>query len=157
MRLPGGGRPRKSDKIREAEGHRGHSRPLSQRELMLPPTEPKCPSFLIGEGRKMWTRVVRCMLDHGTVQVEDGALLAAYCQAWGMLCAAASALNKLTVDDQLGDKGARLRRIIRESNDRIEKCTMHLGLNPSDQSKTPRGRTGYAGYPARRNHNPLSR
>ncbi len=83
----------------------------------------------------MWTRVVRCMLDHGTVQVEDGALLAAYCQAWGMLCAAASALNKLTVDDQLGDKGARLRRIIRESNDRIGKCTMHLGLSPVTRAK----------------------
>jgi P27 family predicted phage terminase small subunit len=71
-------------------GNPGH-RALNLRQP-VPSGSPTCPSFLQGEARREWRRILRALEPLGLATTVDRAALAAYCQLWGRWVAAEAAL-----------------------------------------------------------------
>lgn len=57
-------------------------RPLPQNEPKPQPVAPKRPTWLTGEGRKMWERLVPRLETLGLITNIDGEAFAAACQCW---------------------------------------------------------------------------
>ena len=74
-------RPKKPTNLKVLEGNPG-KRPLPENEPKPAPKAPKRPSWLTGEGRKMWDRLAPKLEKVGLLTEVDGEAFAAACQSW---------------------------------------------------------------------------
>lgn len=79
--------------LRVLKGNPG-KRPLPENEPKPQPLAPKRPAWLVGEARREWDRIVSELEKLGLLTVVDGAALAAYCHAYGLMVAAAKELRE---------------------------------------------------------------
>jgi P27 family predicted phage terminase small subunit len=75
------GRKPKPTALKELQGNPG-KRALNRSEPKPTSKRPSAPSFLNGEAKKEWNRMVRLLFALKLVTEVDRAALAAYCQAW---------------------------------------------------------------------------
>ncbi|MFH0809709.1 MAG: P27 family phage terminase small subunit, partial [Pseudomonadota bacterium] len=76
-----GGHNRKSARVKELEGNRGH-RPIGEEAVVkLPVTRPRCPKTLDKIAKGVWREIVHEMVKAGTITLVDRYLLASYCSA----------------------------------------------------------------------------
>jgi P27 family predicted phage terminase small subunit len=68
-------------KILEARG--SWRADLCADEVQFPPGKPTCPAWLDEEARAEWRKQVKQLDAAGILFEVDGAVLAAYCEAWG--------------------------------------------------------------------------
>jgi P27 family predicted phage terminase small subunit len=62
-------------------------------EAVYPPGAPDRPPWLEGEAAAEWDRQVAALESAGVLSVADGALLAAWCEAWAEFCQVAADLK----------------------------------------------------------------
>lgn len=86
------GRPPKPTALKVLEGNPG-KRPLNQNEPKPKPIAPERPSWLTGEAKREWERIVPELERVGLLTMVDGAALANYCQWWAIYVQAAKELK----------------------------------------------------------------
>jgi len=87
------GRKPKPTAVKVLEGNPG-KRPLNDGEARPDNKMPSCPKFLNQAARKEWRRVAGRLHKAGLLTYVDGALLAAYCQAYGRWAEAEQEMTK---------------------------------------------------------------
>jgi P27 family predicted phage terminase small subunit len=87
------GRPATPTALKRLAGNPG-KRALNDSEPQFPAGRPPCPTHLVGEAKKEWSRVTKLLLDAGLLTKADRAALSAYCQAWADWVAANEAMAK---------------------------------------------------------------
>ena len=75
------GRKPKPTALKLLEGNPG-KRPLNANEPIPPQGEVKCPSWLLPEAKKEWTRLAPAMESMGILTLADEKAFAGYCQAY---------------------------------------------------------------------------
>jgi P27 family predicted phage terminase small subunit len=78
------GRHPKPTPLRLLEGNREHRTIHDELEPRPEKKAPTCPKRLRGEERKAWRYLVKELDKMGTLATSDRAIMAAYCDAWGL-------------------------------------------------------------------------
>ena len=133
------GRKPKSNRGREAEGVRGHSRPLNRNEPKPAPTMPRMPSFLTKGARKEWKRLARALFELGILTSLDRNILAYYCLEYDRWVQAEMLIGQSGVvlkDKETGElrPNPALSAANRASL-RMQSVGALLGLDPSSRSR----------------------
>jgi P27 family predicted phage terminase small subunit len=119
------------------EGNPGR-RPLNENEPEFRPNSPRCPSYLQGEARREWRRVVNELYDAGVLTSVDRAALAAYCQCYARwIDAEAQIVTGGSVIKT--DKGNLIQSpwvsIANRSLEEMRKFMVEFGMTPSSRSR----------------------
>lgn len=131
------GRPPKPTALKQLAGNPGH-RPLNNTEPQFERTLPKCPTFIKGEARREWKRVVIELFDAGLLTSIDRAALAAYCQAWARWVEAEKRIteNGYTFKTESGyQQQTPWVGIANSALDLMRKFMSEFGMTPSSRSR----------------------
>ena len=142
----GRGRKRKPTALKLLTGNPG-GRPLPEREPKFAAGLPPCPAHLPARGKTEWHRVGKMLAAQGVMTHADRAVLASYCQAWGMWVDASEKLEKfgsmLNVDGVLTPSP--YLRLVEREREALVKFAAELGLTPVSRSRIianpPKGRS----------------
>ena len=94
------GRKRTPTALRVLRGNPG-GRPLNDREPSFSATVPGISKHLSAEAVAEWKRVAKLLADAGVLTEIDMAVLAAYCQSYGIAEQASQAIAKMAARDEL--------------------------------------------------------
>jgi len=130
------GRPPKPAAIKRAEGNPGR-RPIPV-EPDVSDKKPRCPSYLRGEAKKEWRRVVDDLHQAGIIMEVDRTVLALYCNALAQyLEAEAHVLVEGAVE--LTPNGYPVKSawltIRDKAFDQMMKCLTEMGMTPVSRAK----------------------
>ena len=145
------GRKPKPTNLRILQGNPG-KRPLPENEPKPTLLAPERPSWLVGEARREWERVVPELEKLGLLTVVDGAALAAYCQAYATMVQAEKELrahlrqhkkltvtyvNKAGADNEVPHPAI---KIARDAATTMKAFMTEFGLTPASRVRlaTPR-------------------
>lgn len=108
-------------------------------EPTFTPAAPTCPPSLKGEARKEWRRVVRQLLDLGTLSPLDRSTLAAHCLAWARLVEAERMIAETGGEVIRGPSGAPMqnpwRTVANQAAKQLHERTAELGLSPAARAR----------------------
>ena len=112
------------------------SRELEHRhdEPQPEPGAPKPPTWLSGEARAEWKRVVPELIRVGVLARVDRAVLVGYCESWGMFVASQRTVHDqgiIQTSKEGVDRPAAHVRVLNESRAAFLKFAQELGLSPS--------------------------
>lgn len=133
-------------KLKKLRGNPGR-RKINDREPQPAEATPTIPTWLQGEARAEWKRIVPELRTLGLLTLIDRAALVAYCQAWAELVACTKILQdegriitEPIVDkegDHIGDK-IRAHPIVRMQRDafaRVKVFAAEFGFTPASRSR----------------------
>lgn len=124
------------------EGNPGR-RPLNENEPEFRPNSPRCPTYLQGEARREWRRVVSELYDAGVLTSVDRAALAAYCQCYARWVDAEDHIARPAAEGGgsviTTDKGNLVQSpwvsIANRSLEEMRKFMVEFGMTPSSRSR----------------------
>jgi P27 family predicted phage terminase small subunit len=129
--------------ILEARGSwRGSVRPGEPRPAVEPPT---CPTFLKGESRAEWRRLVKVLSSMHVLAKADRTVLALLCLSWGDYCRAAAYVAKVEAELRRSGRSVyeadgrkktsrglrQAMRDMRTSADLVKQLADRFGLSPA--------------------------
>lgn len=102
---------------------------------------PEAPDWLSGEARAEWERVVPGLSRLDLLKPEDGAALAAYCEAWATFREATETVQRegLTFEAKQGTLPHPAVGIARAAGRELRAWAAHFGLTPSTEQQLARG------------------
>ena len=131
------GRPPKPTRLKQLQGNPG-KRPLNKREPHPESGAPTRPEWLLPEAKREWNRVVPELERMGLLAKIDRAMLAGYCQCWGMYVEALKDIEKngTTFVTDKGYEGPRPSvGIATKMLSQIATFSAKFGFTPSDRSR----------------------
>jgi P27 family predicted phage terminase small subunit len=151
------GRKPKPSHLKLVTGNPGR-RPLNEQEPRPPKKLPDPPAHLSAAALEEWQRVAPMLNTLGVLTLADRGVLATYCQSWGRLCQAESALAKLARADPNGHglivktkNGNAVQNplvgIANKAANDMARFAAELGMTPSARSRVKVG-DGEAADPA---------
>jgi P27 family predicted phage terminase small subunit len=108
----------------------------------IPVEVPDPPVWLVPGAVKEWHRVTRLMLANNLITAYDLAVVAEYCQTWGMLDEIEGYINLVGVTNLVQETSAGLRRPDPLWNmrttlmDQLKRLVVELGLTPTKRPST---------------------
>ena len=134
-------RPRKPTNLKVLEGNPG-KRPLPENEPKPTPIAPKRPSWLTGEGKKIWEKLAPELEKLGLLTSIDGEAFAAACQAWKDYVDCQKIIKKhgrtYTYKNQGGFENETERPEVKVANKALEQFRSfcrEFGLTPASRAK----------------------
>ncbi|NJP42282.1 phage terminase small subunit P27 family [Actinacidiphila epipremni] len=102
---------------------------------------PEAPEWLSDEARAEWDRVLPGLARLDLLKPEDGAALAAYCEAWATFREATETVQRegLTTDAKQGTLPHPAVGIARAAGRELRAWAGHFGLTPSTEQALARG------------------
>jgi P27 family predicted phage terminase small subunit len=102
---------------------------------------PQAPSWLSGEARAEWDRVLPGLSRLDLLKPEDRAALAAYCEAWATFREATETVQRdgLTIEAKQGTLPHPAVGIARAAGRELRAWAAHFGLTPSTEQALARG------------------
>ncbi len=135
------GRKPKPTSLKVLEGNPG-KRPLPQNEPKPRPIAPQRPSWLTGEGKKMWDKLAPELERLGLLTTVDGEAFAAACQCWKIFVDCQRYLKKYgmtyTYINKAGAENELERphvRIAQKALDQFKAFCTEFGLTPSSRTR----------------------
>ena len=135
------GRKPKPTALKVLEGNPG-KRPLPQNEPKPKPIAPERPTWLTGEGKKMWERLAPELERLGLLTALDGEAFAAACQRWGTYVDCQKYLKKhgrtYTYTNKAGAENEIERpqvKIAQKALDQFRAFCSEFGLTPSSRTR----------------------
>jgi P27 family predicted phage terminase small subunit len=136
-----GGKNRKPTATKKAEGNRGR-RELNAREPIVQAGEPKIPSFLTPEARKIWPEVVAMLSRAGVLFETDGIAIAAFCSSMMLFRKMDAAIAKygslnVELDEVTGTGVLRTSSAVRVRSDALKQLRASwqaFGLDPASRA-----------------------
>lgn len=135
------GRKPKPTALKVLEGNPG-KRPLPQNEPKPKPIAPTRPTWLTGEGKKMWERLAPELERLGLLTAIDGEAFAAACERWGTYVDCQKYLKKhgrtYTYTNKAGAENEIERpevKIAQKALDQFRAFCSDFGLTPSSRTR----------------------
>mgnify|MGYP000858287196 FL=1 len=135
------GRKPKPTALKVLEGNPG-KRPLPQNEPKPKPIAPERPTWLTGEGKKMWDRLAPELERLGLLTAIDGEAFAAACQCWKIYVDCQKYLKKhgltYTYTNKAGAENEIERpqvKIAQKALDQFRAFCSEFGLTPSSRTR----------------------
>lgn len=114
---------------------KGETRPsrVNKREPQLPPTAPRCPTWLNREAKAEWRRIVPQLDKFGLLATIDRGELTAYCVAWATFVEASRLVDRLglVVEGERGFVKNPALQIMRDQAAIVRAFGSDFGLSPS--------------------------
>ena len=126
-------------KIKELKGNPGR-RPLNNREAHPDPTKPRRPSWIQGEARREWDRVVPRLHDAGLLTSIDHGIIEAYCVVYGRWVEAEKKVKEVPAVVQTSNGNPIQNPYISIANHALAdllKFAREFGMTPSARSRIP--------------------
>lgn len=147
--------PSKPIALKRLAGNPGR-RPLPETTPSTGDSAPEMPSFLRGDARREWRRIVPELEQRGILARIDLAVLAMYCGAWGRYVEAEKMVKKhgaVTVAPSSYEQKSHWLTIADKAQDQLRRLATELGLSPAARNRvvgTPQDDDGADFFAVRR-------
>ena len=136
-----GGKNRKRTAQKKAEGNRGR-RELNTREPVERPGEPKMPSFMTLQAKKLWPEVVAMLARAGVLFETDGIAIGVFCSSLALFKQMDAAIAKygsinVELDEVTGTGVLRTSAAVRVRSDALKQVRASwqaFGLDPASRA-----------------------